>query len=226
LAVRIEQEPPVRVEHEVLGVEGQREREVLAPDVFRLRVLLLCALRDPRHGFEVSDFDETTGAWSRMRYDFVGQFALVAGAPFDIEVDVGYERLMGSGPPQSYTLRLTCYVPEEAMTVPMAKLGTQSFRCLAYPMPRSIALADLGLETAVTPWLASNRVRLLPPGSSPWTKYQYNSIGGYWYDVLVPGAPANLTIQAGMGIVFLRHGPPDADDMLVLPTWYTQPPND
>jgi len=182
----------------------------------------------PRSGFQVSDLDEAVGAISRMRYlTGLTAFTVVAGAEFDIEAGAGYEMLMGAGFPVAYKLRLTGYVPETAQTVPLTKVGAQSIRWMAYSLPRPIALNDLGLPAAVTPiWNSLNRIRVLPLGSAAWVNYQYNVGGGYWYNIYSPATPVNPNFDCGTGIVFIRGGFPNATDQLVLPTWYTDPPND
>jgi len=77
----------------------------------------------------------------------------------------------------------------------------------------------------LTPWSALNRVGLLFPGWTAWTNYKYDTVGGYWYKESAPGVPDDPTIQCGMGIALIRGGPADSDDVLVLPKWYTAPPN-
>ena len=177
----------------------------------------------PRPGLQVSDLNEATGVLSRMRYDVNGTFTVIGGTEFSVEAGVGYKVVMGSGPPVTYRLRLTGYVPEAALQVPVTKVGAQSLRWMAHSMPRSIGLAELGLEGAVTPWNALNRVQLLFPGSNTWTNYEYD--GAHWYEISAPGVPANPTIDCGAGIVLYRLGPPDATDVLALEPWYTSPPN-
>jgi hypothetical protein len=179
----------------------------------------------PRNGFQVSDLNEDTGAVSRMRYNLGGTFSLIVGTEFQFEAGVGYEVVMGLGPSATYTLRLTGYVPEAPLEVPVTKTGAQALRWMAYSMPRPIGLADLGLTEAVTPWSPLNRVRLLQPGSTAWTNYQYDATGGFWYKVGDPAASVNPVIACGMGIAFIRAGPADPTDVLVLPKWYEQPPN-
>jgi hypothetical protein len=178
----------------------------------------------PRSGFQVSDLDEDIGAISRLRWDVAGNASVLVGTEFNLEAGAGYEVFVGFGPPLTYAVRLTGYVPEAAVSVSLTKVGAQSLRWLGYSMPRDTTLGALGLETAVTPWSATNRVRLLPPGTNAWINYQYN--GTYWYEATAPGVPADPTLECGMGIVFLRFGPPDADDVLMLPKWYENPPND
>ena len=177
----------------------------------------------PRTGLRVTDLDEATGSLSAMEYNFAGTFDVIAGSEFDFVEGTGYEVVMGFGPPTLYTLRLTGFVSEQDLAVAVTKAGTQSLRWFAYSLPRPIALNDLGLENAVTPWIGLNQVRLLPLGSNAWSAYQYN--GTYWYDISNPGTPVNPTIEAGMGIVFIRFGPPDATDVLIEATWYFHPPN-
>jgi hypothetical protein len=98
----------------------------------------------------------------------------------------------------------------------------------------AITLSQLGLQTYVTPWNGLNRAlnrarltaRLLFPGWSAWTNYKYSTVGQFWYKESAPGVPADPTLTAGMGIVFLRYGPPDATDQLPEAPWYLHPPND
>ena len=177
----------------------------------------------PRNGLQVSDLDEDIGGLSAMRYNFIGEFDVIAGSEFNIEAGKGYELLMGFGPPLAYTLRLTGYVSEHDLVVPLTKAGTQSLRWFAYSLPRPMPLNNLGIETAVTPWSPLNQVRLLPLGTNAWSAYEYN--GTYWYDIGDPAIAVNPTIEAGMGIVFIRLGPPDATDALIMPKWYLHPPN-
>jgi hypothetical protein len=130
---------------------------------------------------------------------------------------------VGFGPPIAYTVRLTGIVPESPVKVPLTKTGAQSLRWLAYSMPRGIQLSQLGLESAVTPWSPLNRVRVLPLGSNAWSSYQYD--GAVWYEASEPGVPVDPALAPGSAIVLIRFGPPDADDVLELPTWYASPPN-
>jgi hypothetical protein len=177
----------------------------------------------PRNGFQVTDLNEVSGGASRLRLNLGGTFDLIAGSEFDIEVCAGYEVFMGFGPPSSYTVRLTGYVSGDAPSMDLTKAGAQSLRWTAYSMPRSTTLDDLGLQTAVVPWNALNRVRLLPLGASSWTNYNY--IGGQWVNE-GSGLPENPTLACGEGIVFMRFGPPDMDDELELEPWYVDPPNE
>ena len=186
----------------------------------------LAARQVPRSGFQVSDLDETVGAISRIRWDLAGNASVVAGSAFDLNAAVGYEVFMGFGPPLTYTVRLTGYVSETPVAADLTKVGAQSLRWFAYSLPRDTTLGALGLETAVTPWIGTNRVRLLPPGGIVWINYQYNTVGGYWYEVTAPGVPVDPALTAGMGIVLLRFGPPDATDALSEVPWYLRPPND
>jgi hypothetical protein len=179
----------------------------------------------PRNNFQVSDLDEPTGALSRVRWDAAGNANLIAGAWFNIERGVGYEVAMGFGAPANYSVRFAGYVATRPLVLDLTKVGTQSLRWLGYSMCRNTRLSRLNLQTATTPWNALNRVRLLPPGASAWTNYKYNTVGGYWYKESVPGVPDDPLLTAGMGVVFLRYGPPDATDRSVLPRWYFHPPN-
>ena len=168
----------------------------------------------PRTNFTVTDLDEATGLLNRMQ-NAATTFDVMAGCAFDIEAGRAYELLMGLGPPIGYTLRLTGYVPETALSVDLTKTGAQAVQWMAYSMPRTIKLSQLGIETAVLPWIPTNQVRLLPPGSSFYSIYTF--VGGSW-------SPSDPDLEPGMGIEFLNQGPPGTFTLLE-PTWYLHPPN-
>jgi hypothetical protein len=182
----------------------------------------------PRDGLQIRDLNEEKRTYNTMLFSLqMLIWQVVAGDEFNIEAGVGYELLMGSGPNENYKLRFTGYVPETDMEVPMTKCWTYvAPRWFAYPMPGSIGLADLGIEDAVTPWYSLNQVRLLFPNTSTWITYRYNEAYDYWYEETEPGVPVNPTISCGMGVEFLRFGPPDDEDVLVCERWYEHPPND
>ena len=169
----------------------------------------------PRANFTVTDLDETTGLLNRMR-NASGTFSVIAGSAFDIEAGRAYELLMGLGPPISYKLRLTGYVPEQALSVDLTKTGAQAVQWMAYSMPRTMKLSQLGIETAIVPWIPTNQVRLLPPGSAFYSIY--TCVGGNW-------VPSDPDLEPGMGIEFLNQGPPGGFS-LTESTWYFRPPND
>ena len=183
----------------------------------------------PRTGFQISDLNETTGVVTRMTYTIASPnvFTVTGGAAFNLAPAVGHKVVMGSGPPLTYKVRLTGYVWPRVVLADMTKVGTQSQRWFAYSLAKGTTLVQLGLETAVTPWFATNEVRLLQPGSSAWDRYQYKTtVPKYWYKVGAPGTPVDPPISAGLGVLFIRQGPPDATDMLPEVPWYLRPPND
>ena len=168
--------------------------------------------------------DETTAATSRVRWNLAGTPSVIAGSIFDIEPGVGYEVSMGIGPLGSYTMRFTGYVSGKTLFPDLTKVGAQSLRWLGYSLPRDITLSQLGLQDVLVPWNFLSRVRLLPPGSSSWINYQYNTLGGYWYLSTAPGVPNDPAITAGMGVVFIRGGPAGVNTLPQTP-WYFHPPN-
>ncbi|HUV10936.1 MAG TPA: TIGR03790 family protein, partial [Acidimicrobiia bacterium] len=172
---------------------------------------------------QISDLDEAAGAIARMRYNAGGVFVPIVGEEFDLEAGVGYELLAGVMLPGTRKVRLTGYVPEAPVAVPVGKIGMQSVRWLAYSMPRGILLSELGLESAVTPWNVHNRVRILALGSNAWVTYEFD--GMIWFDLRAPGVPADPFLSPGLGLVFIRAGLPDPDDVLELERWYVSPPN-
>jgi len=171
-----------------------------------------------RSNFTVSDLDETNGSISRMR-NASGTYSVLAGSAFAIEPGVGYELYVGLGFLTDFTLRLTGYVPEGSITVPLTKENNQAVRWMGYSLPRTIKLSELGLVEAVTPlWAPTNKVRLLPPASPGWFNYTYDTGTSTW-------SPSDPDLLPGMGIVFIRAGCNNLTDALVLPTWYLYPPN-
>jgi predicted outer membrane repeat protein len=171
-----------------------------------------------RTNVTVSDLDESNGAISRMR-NASGTYSVLAGSAFSIEPGVGYDLYVGLGFQTQFVLRLTGYVPEGPITVPLTKVNNQATRWLGYSLPRPIKLSALGLVEAVTPtWAPSNKVRLLPAGSPGWFTYTYDPGTSTW-------SPSDPDLVPGMGIVFLRAGFNNLVDELVMPTWYLYPPN-
>jgi hypothetical protein len=178
-----------------------------------------------RQNFTVSDLDESNGAINRMR-NATGTYSVLSGSAFDIEAGVGYELYLGLGFQTQFILRLTGYVPESELTLPLIKENNQATRWMGYSMPRAIKLSELGLVEAVTPsWASTNTVSLLPSGSPGWFNYRYDTTGGFWYDVTDPGVEDDPDLLPGMGIVFLRYGFNNDSDELQLLRWYLHPPN-
>jgi hypothetical protein len=75
-------------------------------------------------------------------------------------------------------------------------------------------------------WCCRDRVRLLPLGGTAWINCKHDAVNGWWYRETVPGVQDDPVLTAGMGVVFLRYGPPDASDASVLAPWYLRPPNE
>jgi hypothetical protein len=199
------------------------------PEVFGEKIGLVDGRQVPRANFQVSDLIEDTGQINRMRNGGL-TYTVIAGVAFNIEAGNGYEVLMGGGLANSYALRLTGYVSETAITVPVTKKAGLAVRWMAYSLPRSTTLNSLGLTAAVTPWNALNRVRLLPAGATTWLNYQYNATINppnwpNWYQVSDPNTPVDPALVPGMGIYFNRAGLNDLTDTLTENIWYFRPPN-
>jgi hypothetical protein len=163
-----------------------------------------------------------TGLYTRATYSpgggWVNTFSIAAGEAYMLDV--------GDALPFPHTLRLTGYVPSEALTVSVTRASfAVTQRWMAYGMPRPTTLGALGLETAITPfWDSSNEVRLLPVGATAWSSYRWD--GAKWYNMATPGVDAGATpIACGAGILFIHNGIPGSPDTLTWPTWYLHPPN-
>jgi hypothetical protein len=156
-----------------------------------------------------------TGQINRMR-NAATTYSVIAGASFDMQAGRGYELLMGIGPPLSYPLRFTGYVPETALAVDLTKTGAQALQWFAYSMPRKVKLSQLGLPAAVVPWIPTNTVRVLAHGTSTFVNYTY--VGGNWL-------PSDPDLVPGTGLWLLNQGPPGTFT-LTESTWYFRPPND
>jgi len=167
-----------------------------------------------------------TGINNRMVYNrTAGTWSADVGSAFDIAPGEGYKLFAGGGIAQTVTVRLTGYVPDEALSVLVAKPGwTQTDRWLAYSMPRPRTLDTLGLRESVTGWNSMNTLKLRPLGSGVWTTYKWD--GAKWYDITDPDENAGSTPTAcGEAVVFTRFGTPIAVDQWVQSTWYFHPPN-
>jgi len=168
-----------------------------------------------------------TGINNRMVYNRnTKTWSADVGEAFDIAAGEGYRLFAGGGIAQTIKVRLTGYVPEEALSVLAAKPGwTQTNRWLAYSMPRPRTLDTLGLHESVTGWNNMNTLKLRPLGASVWSTYKWD--GSKWYDVTAPGVDAGSTpIACGEAVVFTRFGTPVEQDVWSQPTWYDHPPND
>ena len=167
------------------------------------------------------------GVYSRMSYDRIADtWSATQGDPFDVVPGEAYWLSVGNAIPIPHTVRLTGYVPEEALTVSVTRFSLAvSRRWMAYSMPRPTTLDDLGLPDAITPiWHPDNEVRLLPLGTNVWETYCWDGVK--WYDVDDPEVDAGSTpIACGEGILFIHLGVPGQPDTLTWPTWYLHPPN-
>ena len=176
---------------------------------------------------ELGRLEADTGDESWMSYDPDDDtWSVSEGSAFDIVAGEGYWLTTGFGATQTCTVRLTGYVPDEALEISVGKASQQvSERWFAYSMPRTRTLDNLGLVEAVTGWDSNNLVRLLPIGDQSWNSYKYN--GSYWYDVNYPGVDAGSTeIDCGEAIRFNRYGDTNTTDTLVWEPWYDEPPNE
>jgi len=161
------------------------------------------------------DYNRTTKVWS-----------VAYGNAFDITPGEGYRLFAGGGVAQTLKLRLTGYVPEQALSVLVAKPSwTQTDRWVAYSMPRTRTLDTLGLHESVTGWNNSmNTLKLRPLGEGVWSTYKHD--GAMWYDVSAPGVNAGSTpIACGEAVIFTRFGTPIEQDVWAQECWYDHPPN-
>jgi len=167
-----------------------------------------------------------TGLNNRMVYDRdTGMWSVTYGSAFDVAPGEGYRLFAGGGVEETLKLRLTGYVPEEALSVLVAKPSwTQTDRWIAYSMPRPRTLDTLGLHESVSGWNSMNTLKLRPLGASVWSTYKWD--GSKWYNVNTPGVDAGSTpVACGEAMVFTRFGTPIEQDQWVQPTWYDHPPN-
>jgi hypothetical protein len=144
---------------------------------------------------------------------------------FDIAAGEGYMLDAGDAYAFPHTVRLTGYVPEEALTVSVTRASwAVSYRWMGYSMPRPTTLSGLGLETAITPfWDSGNEVRLLPLGTVLWQAYRWDGVNWRTHP---GGVIADTTpIACSEGILFIHNGIPEMPDVLTWPTWYLHPPN-
>ena len=167
-----------------------------------------------RGGFTVSDLVESTGQINRERNN-TGTFTVISGSAFDIVAGRAYELQLGSGPSGSIPLRLTGYVSETALSVDLTKTGAQALQWFAYSMPRTVKLSSLNLPTVISPWVGTNRVRILWHGSFAYINYTY--AGGTW-------SPSDPDLVPGTGMMLTNNGPAGAKT-LMEETWYLHPPN-
>ncbi len=189
------------------------------------------------------DYDNVTldkliadaGVYARMSYDRITDtWSATQGDPFDIVPGEAYMLNTGLAFPGLHKVRLTGYVPEEALELSVTRASwAVSRRWMAYSMPRPMTLYGLGLPDAITPfWDDTSEVRLLPLNTNVWKRYFYD--GPYppgtndeqWHDGSLGGPVANPTIACGEGILFIHTGIPGQPDTLVLPKWYVHPPNE
>ena len=135
---------------------------------------------------------------------------------FPIAAGQAYELQLGGGPATSYPLRFTGYVSETPVTVSLAKPPT--IHWFGYSMPRTITLKNLGLPAVISPWIATNRVRILWHGTFTFVNYSYSAAGGGTW------SPSNPNLVPGTGMILTDNGPAGAKT-LTESTWYFRPPN-
>jgi hypothetical protein len=163
-----------------------------------------------------------TGLYTRATYapgaGWTNSFVIVPGESYMLNA--------GDALPFPHAVRLTGYVPEQALTVSVTRASfAVTQRWMAYGMPGPTTLGALGLEAAVTPfWSATSEVRLMPLGATIWNRYFWD--GANWRQGSLVGPLADDTpIACGEGIVFIHNGIPAQPDTLTWPTWYLHPPN-
>jgi hypothetical protein len=184
----------------------------LVSQVFGEKISGVDGRQIPRTNFRVSSLVGINIL--RMTNAGVGGGDLVyTGSAFDIEAGRAYELQLGGGPLASYPLRFTGYVSETPLSVNLDKPPTVKW--FAYSMPRTITLASLNLPTVISPWIGTNRVRILWHGRFTFDNYSY--AGGVW-------SPANPDLVPGTGMILVDNGPVGAMT-LMEETWYLHPPN-
>ena len=200
----------------------------LIPDPDHASVQDVLGTQINRSGPVIMRLAPATGVIDRMQYSQGAQtWSVLYGSSFELEPCIGYYLSCGGGLQETLPLRLTGYVPEEALSTEVSKPGwTTEDRWLAYSMPRATTLETCGLRQSVTGWELDNRVRLRPHGAAVWSTYKWTGV--QWEDLANPGVGVDPPLVCGSAIQFTRKGmppPTGPEDYWPQATWYAHPPN-